>query len=316
AICFFIDIRVGLIFLIGAIFVLGNVTLKVLRSAAISSRVWKRYSLIAIISQLILLITAVIFAFYGVDDIMWWVTAYALSGLAPVFYALIAAKRQGVKDYKTTSEFATVRREGFRLLPASLGSMSMQRADRLLLPFLASPAALGIYVVAATAVAISVWPVQQWSDSKLNTWASNRVTSRWALLRTLGMAASITLFLGLCLASVVWLAVDFMLGPAYQATKDLLPPLIVGHVLYALARVLQGHMIAAGQSRYVTVSELAGMFISVGFCFVLIPTYEAAGAAYSILLGNLGSVLLGGIMWNRTRSETLKSEELDFQTTE
>lgn len=298
-ICIFYNFQLGITLLIGAAFVITNICLRLVRSATISSRIWRGYILTAFSSQVILLIIAVVFTLYGIELLIWWIAAYTVAGLVPTVFAGVALRGQTLADYATTFEFKRVRREGIRLLPATLGSMSMQRADRLLLPFLASPAALGIYVVAATAVAISVWPVQQWSDSQLKKWA-NSAEQRWSrVLLTIVIAATITLVLALFLAGVVWLVIEYLLSPDYEPAKKLLVPLIVAYVLYAVSRVQQGMMIAAGRSKNVTFSEVAGMGTSVIACFVLIPWLGAIGAAYSIALGNIMSCLLSAMLWFR-----------------
>ena len=282
---------------LGAVFVIGNLHLLVLRSGSIASTTWWTYVLTTLGCQILLVFGGVCLSVAGVNDLTLWVLLYVGSTLIATIITLPKTNWSAYRVFRGSSSYRTSRDQGLRLLPASLGSVSMQRADRFLLPLLASPAALGIYVMAATAVSFSAWPIQQWSDTKLEAWASSKDRHLRRVLAPMGVAFIVTMVFGLIISGVVWISIDKFLGTAYEPAKSLLPVLVASAVIYSLTRVQQGMMIALGQAGRVSISEITGMSISVCACFLLIPLFGALGAALSVLAGNLGCLIAATCYW-------------------
>lgn len=293
----FFDPNLGVYFLLGGLFLLGNAHLRVLRSGYIASKDWKPFVLTVILSQLGLLATGTIMAFAGVSELHWWVAAYVGSGLIPTCVLAWTTRSGLAGNYSQSEEFRTVRSRGLRLVPASLGNTAMLRSDRLLLPVLASPAALGIYTMAATAIELAAWPVQQWCDSKLKVWADRENRSRRAMIKPMMAAMVVTGVIGVIMAGVVWMAVEALLSDAYQAAKFLLLPLVLAAIVYAATRVQQAMMIAAGWAGQVSIAETVGMVASVLLYILLIPPMGATGAAWSSLAGYVICFIAGMIVW-------------------
>ncbi|WP_203136303.1 polysaccharide biosynthesis C-terminal domain-containing protein [Microbacterium sp. JZ31] len=84
-----------------------------------------------------------------------------------------------------------------------------------------------------------------------------------------------------------------MLPAEYASAVDLILPLGLAAVAYAISRVQQGILIAAGRSGRVSTVEVVGMFAAVFFYFALIPAFGASGAAYGSICGYLVTALVG-----------------------
>lgn len=297
------DPQLGALLLLGAMFVVTNIHLRVLRSAYISSKSWRPYVAAVILSQGLLLSGAVGLALARVDVLYAWILAYVVAGTVPSITVLLQQRSRQALDFTCTDEFRQIRRRGLLLVPASLGNTAMLRSDRLLLPLLASPAALGIYAFAATAIELASWPVQQWCDSRLRSWAEGAQRGWTALVRPLLLAMGVTLVISICMAAIVWLTTDLFLSTAYQPAKDLLMPLVLAAVVYAATRVQQAMMIASGWTGNVSVAETTGMAASVVGYVLFIPLWGPLGAAWASLAGYLICFAAGAVAWiNKSRS--------------
>lgn len=278
-------------------YLLGNVCSRLVRTGYIASSHIPPFLVVSVGTQLVLLAMAVgLFLFKNSSPDLWFL-AYGVSGLvalAATASAILRNRRGSVRR----SEERLIRRDGMKLLPASFGNTAMLRSDRLLLPFLASNAQLGIYIVVATTMELASWPVQNWVDASLNRWRSDqgRLGSK---IKAIAGAMALTLVMAVAMGLASYALILFVLGDAYAGSVVLIVPLGIATIVYAASRVQQGLLIAAGRPNSVTGTEMVGMVVSVGCYFVLIPMLGALGAAIASIIGYCACFLAGVVLMGR-----------------
>ena len=275
----------GAALLLASVFLLGNVGVRVTRTAFIASGATLPFVLSVVISQLLLLAAGCGLLLGSVDQPSYWLGAYAATSLVAGAVAMIQSRRDESPPPAASSGLAQVRAEGLRMLPASLGNTAMLRSDRLLLPLLASTAELGIYVVVATAMEVAAWPTQQWADASLRRWRLSGIPTVSVERRLIGRAALLSAGLSAALAGIAYVTVRALLPQPYQASLPLIAPLAIAAVFYSITRVQQGLLIARGEATRVSVIEITGMIASLVFYVTLIPPMGAMGAAVGSALG-------------------------------
>jgi len=276
--------------LLGTAFVLGNLFVRLLRTRFITSATTRQYVLTTVTCQLILLSVAVLLYALHISDPKMWLAAYAATSL-PYCAIIFTSSFSGKVSAK--SELKAIRRSGLKLFPASFGNTAMLRSDRLLLPVLASPAELGIYIVVASVMELASWPIQNWVDASLGKWRS-RVINRKAQIRILLWSFFIAALLASILALTTAGIILWFLPDQYSPALTLIAPLGIASVIYSVSRIQQGLLIARNQNGRVTVTETIGMAASVGFYVILIPLYGGIGAAIGSLIGYSACVVVAG----------------------
>lgn len=284
--------------------VVGNVHLRVVRATYIVSGAKRIFIMVTVVTQSLTLGMALVLAYFQVGDFTLWLAGYALALLAPTLVLGKWIVGRATPDDDLFRSIQTIRRDGLRLFPASIGNTAMFRSDRLLLPILASPAQLGLYIVVAAALEVAVWPVQQWADSKLHSWqkAGGGIGQRAALailLKSMLFVLLISLGISVLLIAVVL----FILPYEYRGSLELIAPIIVANVVYGATRTQQGLAIAAGRSGQVSIAEVAGMLVSVASYILLMPSIGAFGAAIGSIIGYIACLLVGFVGWKRAGRE-------------
>lgn len=268
-------------------FILCNQHLRILRAAYITSGSLKPFLTVVILTNGLTLAFALILASVQYDNFLMWLLAYVVANIgATVFVA--RAVRLALRD-ETAPEVsvAEIRRHGVKLLPASLGNITMFRPDRLLLPILASPADLGLYIVVSGALEIAVWPIQQWSDSKMREWHEAKpLANARRRVAILAKAALGVLFISALCAVLLVFVVLWVLPDDYNSSLGLLLPIAGANIIYGTTRAQQGMTIAAGRPGLVSTAEVTGLFVSLLAYFFLIPMLGGLGAALGSFIGN------------------------------
>ena len=287
-------------------FAISNVHVRIIRSAYISSREWRPFVGNSMIMQIILLFSAATLVFVESQNVYTWLIAYTVSsGLSTILVLRSVSSSEG-KKFIRSSDFSSVRRQGLKLFPASLGNTAMLRSDRLLLPFLAGPAELGFYVVVATSMDMAAWPVQQWVDSKLNQWRTDKVRrtklmASLLIIRVGGMVGVLAFVVGI----LVWYIIDNYLPDDYSPARRLLVPLGIAVVVYAMTRVQQGLMLARSWAGGVSIAETLGMAFSVVAYVALIPLFGSLGAAVGSVAGYSVCLIAGALVWRANEKKEL-----------
>jgi O-antigen/teichoic acid export membrane protein len=258
------------------------------RSIAIAVDRVRDFLLCRVIEAVLLLLMLVGLYVTGAAHPETWFLAYLIAGAAPtIVYLVIWLRLPPAADAApiVSGQNRLVRREGLALFPAALSNMAMLRIDRLVIPALASTAALGLYASVATMTELLAWPIRAYADSRLGRW---RAAYREGSLQTsrIVMAASIYVLVVVPLvAGGLYLLIEPLFGHHYAPAKSIVLPLVVAAGLYAVSRVSLGLLIAKGHGGLVSAAEIAGFVVSFTAYVLLIPKIGILGAAWGSLLG-------------------------------
>lgn len=271
-----------------AVFIICNQHLRVIRAAYITSGELKPFLSVIVITNLLTLGFALVLAIMQHGNFLTWLLAYVVSNIIATIVVSRAVMAARDREEVRQGPIHEIRRHGLRLLPASLGNITLFRPDRLLLPLLASPSALGIYIVVSAALEVAVWPVQQWSDSKMSEWSQSRpdLHPRFRL-KILAQAALGVLIISALCALLLVAVVLWLLPPEYSASLDLLIPIIVANLIFGTTRAQQGIAISGNRSGLVSSAEVSGLLVSIGAYLILIPMLGGLGAALGSVIGNI-----------------------------
>ncbi|GIF06612.1 lipopolysaccharide biosynthesis protein [Actinoplanes siamensis] len=217
-----------------------------------------------------------------------WFLAYVFAGALPtVAYLLVWLRLPVDPDAAAVrpGQNRQVRREGLALFPAAISNMAMLRVDRLVIPALASTAALGLYTSVATMTELLAWPVRAYADSRLGRWRASH-NDGGLRARPIVLAAAIyALVVVPLVAGGLYLLIVPVFGHQYAAARVVVLPLVVAAGLYAVSRVALGVLIAKGRGGLVSVAEITGFVVSFAVYLLLIPRLGILGAAYGSLAG-------------------------------
>lgn len=270
-----------------SVFILCNQHLRIIRAAYIASGSLRPFLTVIITTNLLTLGFAVVLAAVGNGNFLVWLLAYVVANVVATFLVGHASFTARYEELVTGGPVSEVRRQGRRLLPASLGNIAMFRPDRLLLPILASPSDLGVYIVVSAALEVAVWPVQQWSDSKMHDWQQSRPDKdrrqRWILL--LKAALGVTAISVVCAVFVAGVVI-WILPDTYLTSLTLILPIMAANILFGTSRAQQAVAIAANRGGLVSVAEVSGLVVSIVAYLFLIPMFGGLGAALGSVLGN------------------------------
>jgi O-antigen/teichoic acid export membrane protein len=209
-----------------------------------------------------------------------WLAAYAAALCLPA--AAVAARCRG---NAAGADLGATRRLGLLLLPATVATTLLLRADRLLLPALASYQQLGLYVVVATMTELAAWPAQAYVDAHVPAWRVSAAAGTLPRRRILAGSMVYALAAAAVLAAAGWLCVRPLFGPAYADATRLAAPLAAAAGMYAVSRVGVGLALAADRPGTALAADLAGAAVAVTGYLTLIPHLGAMGAAVGSLLG-------------------------------
>jgi O-antigen/teichoic acid export membrane protein len=281
-------------------FTVVNVLVQAVRTVAITTGRYPGYLISTVISQFLVLATMVGLLGGGVTNPSAWFLAYVLANAVPTAVCALAWARGGNAGAGVrppvaavaapvatagTSQRRSVRREGLALLPAAVANMGMLRFDRLILPALASTAALGLYATVSTMTELVSWPLQAYADSRLGSWRAAHKVGRLRISPLIAQAAIYALVVGPALGLATYLLIVPLFGERYAAARNLVLPLMLAASLYGVSRVTQALLIGRGRNLLASAAETCGFVTSMAGYLVLIPREGALGAAYGSLFG-------------------------------
>ncbi|GIE91791.1 lipopolysaccharide biosynthesis protein [Actinoplanes regularis] len=234
-----------------------------------------------------------------------WFLAYLFAGAVPTVLYLAIWLRLPVNPdaVPVRRELNTqVRREGLALFPAAISNMAMLRVDRLVIPALASTAALGLYTSVATMTELLAWPLRAYADSRLGRWRASHHDGGLQAGPIVLAAAVYSLVVVPIVAGALYLLIVPVFGHQYAPARVVVLPLVVAAGLYAVSRVTLGLLIAKGHGGLVSVAEITGFVVSFAVYLLLIPRMGILGAAYGSLAG-YGACLLFALIASRVAKE-------------
>jgi O-antigen/teichoic acid export membrane protein len=184
---------------------------------------------------------------------------------------------------------------GSRAWVGSLSRFLNFRADQILMGFLASEAALGIYAVAVNAsevllylpsvTATALLPVAARADTTLRTQQALRAFRSVAVvIAAVGLAGAL---LGPALLPLVF-------GPSFEASVTPFLWLLPGAFGFAAIAVFSNALVAGSSPGLSSVGPLVSLCVGVALDLLLIPRYGASGAAAAasaaFLAGGYGAI--------------------------
>lgn len=232
------------------------------------------------------------------DQWFWWLTPYA----APAIAVLVFEIRRAIEH--PSKLFGHVGRQSLQLLPATLSTIVTLRAERLLLPLLASNSELGLYIAVATATEPVYWVAQALADHRSGQILRTAQPAR--LLR--GLAKDFAVFAPT--AAVVGVVVSQFLvpvfGDAYASSTRLVVPLASASVALALYRqTLAWHLSGPTPGDVSRVETVTALSAVLGYV-IGISAAGAIGAAWATLAvytcGLTASVAFA--LWRPRKRET------------
>jgi O-antigen/teichoic acid export membrane protein len=283
-----------------SVFAVVNSLVRAARSVAIATGQMRAFLHCTVVNQ-VLLVTLVTWLWVADNNSSAvWVFAYALSDIIPTgaylfFWARSTMAGRTPEPHIPDRRRQAARREGILLFPAAVATSGMLRLDRLLLPAMASTAALGVYAGIGTMTEVLTWPLLAFADARLGRWRQandeGRLRIRPPLLATIGYSVGAGAFFTVAIRE---LAVP-LLGPAYVAADDLVAPLVLASMVYGLSQIMVAMLTARRRNANASIAETTGFVVSVLAYLLLIPPYGALGAAYASLIGYGSSFVTAGV---------------------
>jgi O-antigen/teichoic acid export membrane protein len=222
-----------------------------------------------------------------------WTVAQAFRGIA-LLLACLWDVRPGRPRLDLLRESITF---GLRAWIGTLARFFTFRLDQILMAFIASEAALGVYAVAVNASEVLFYVPQAMASAILPLVSASQREQR--VDETLGAFRSLVLVTG---ASVI---VAYALGPvlmplvfghAYEASVVPFFWLLPGALGYAALGVFSSSLLAADAPGRSSLGPLVALVSGVGLDILLIPLFGATGAAAaasaSFVLGGLVSLVI------------------------
>jgi len=201
------------------------------------------------------------------------------------------------------------RREGLRLLPATVAHSGTLRLDRLILAGLVSTTALGLYAAVATIVELIAWPLLVFADSRLGVWRQRHGRGQFSLRPVLLVAVGYSIVAVAVMATAMHYLVEPLLGPGFAAARPLVLPLALAAAVFGMSQLLVNALTAVHRPTWASVAEVVGLGVSVLAYVLLIRAFGALGAAYGSLIGYGACLALAGIFLARALRGTATPRE-------
>lgn len=200
--------------------------------------------------------------------------------------------------------FTAVDRVSLSLLPATLATILVLRAERVMLPLLASNDQLGLYVAVATATEPVYWIARTLADHRAGRDAG-RNTRLPARLRRLSADAAVFTVIAALVGTAVWLLIVPLFGAAYEPARALVLPLSIAAVVLALNRLALSWHLAGPKPGDVSTIEAATAVVGLAAYGTAITLGGAVGAAWSTVavygFGLVIAIVVAGVR-SRARS--------------
>jgi O-antigen/teichoic acid export membrane protein len=188
------------------------------------------------------------------------------------------------------SRWSLILRSGIPVLAGSLGQTVAFRADRLLVGLLSTPAALGVYSMAATAAElprILLIPVTQILANRVAI-GDITVRSLSSIFRRLALAYGVLMVgVGVVGAAII----TPIVGPGFEAVRDSIAVLALSEGLLGLFFVSASVLTGLGRFRRLPAPSLCGAAVIVVADIIVVPRFGGSGAAW-VRVAGFGSMAL------------------------
>lgn len=237
----------------------------------------RKLAIYRVMFNLVTLMAVVVFAVTGELTVAWVAVAFAIARIATGLYGLVSTAWPSPGP---SARLGPLFRYGLKAVPGSIGTLLNNRLDQLVIAPMVSLSDLGLYAVAAgtsfppTALAMSMASgsfATVSHDGHLGREGSAATAIRHGLLVSAIAAAA--------LALVAPLLVPFVYGSAFSGAVVPTVILLGGSVAWGGQLVASQCANALGYPSYASISEVAGLCVTVGGLALFVPEYGIVAAA-------------------------------------
>ena len=250
--------------------------LAIRRSESLRDHSFSRYVRPYIAYQISVGACAILLFLSGNDDWHWWLLPYALPAL--IIFFIEITKNWRVRPGKILGH---LNRVSLQLLPSTIATLVVMRADRLLMPTLASNSQLGLYTAVATATELIYWIAQSLADHRVSRLSSSRNVI--SLIRSLAIDAIMFALVGTLSAFLISAILIPLLGPGFVSARHLIIPLSIAAVVLAIYRQCIAWHLGGPYPGTVSVIEVTTAAFALPCYWFFIRSGGALGAAWGSL---------------------------------
>lgn len=261
---------------LAAVVVISTSWLAIQRSEALRDHSFARWSRRFLAYQGIIAAGTLLMYATGVTRWYLWLLPYVV----PTALVLLLEIRRAV--VRPAPAFGAVSRTSIGLLPGSLAGIVVMRAERVLMPALASNAQLGLYVAVATATEPAYWIAQALADHRTGRTEQDHSLRR--LLHRLARDIALFTLIASVLGLAVWLLVEPVFGREYVPARELVLPLVLAVTVLAGYRQVIAWHLAGPTPDDVSRIETATAVLAVPCYAAGIHLLAALGAAWATLV--------------------------------
>ena len=198
----------------------------------------------------------------------------------------------------TPSSWRPILRTGMPVLAGSFGQIVAFRADRLILGLLSTPAALGVYSVAATAAELPRIVLGPATLVLANRVATGDISTREvpSLLARLVFAYCLVMVVVATLGASV---VTPLVGESFAGVRDSIAVLALSESLLAVFLLSVAVLTGLGQFRWLPLPSILGMSVIVSADVFVVPRFGGAGAAWVRVVGFGSMALVAAVLMHR-----------------
>lgn len=261
---------------LASVIALPSAWLAIRRSESLRDHSFGRYVTPYVAYQLSIATCVTLLFMSGNDDWHWWLLPYILPSIAILFLEIGTNWRVHPRKI-----FGHLNRTSLQLLPSTIATLVVLRADRLLMPTLASNSQLGLYAAVATATEMIYWVAQSLADHRVSRLSSTRTIT--SLIRSLTIdTIMFTLVAGISGALISAVLIP-LLGPAFASARQLIAPLSIAAVALSVYRQSISWHLGGQHPGVVSLIEVSTAIFALPCYWFAILTGGALGAAWGSL---------------------------------
>lgn len=276
---------------------LVSAAFQIQRSRAIAAGSEARFLVLFALYQFSILAGTIVLAAVGAELWILWVMVYVIPGLSVV---AVSFRETGQRRPRLLEAL-----EAWPFTVAAISQMLVLRSERLLLPALAGPSSLGVYVVVATATEPLLWIAQALADTRASR---ERRVLRWRAVLAGLFRDALTFGIVAALGGVaLYHLIEPVFGIQYADGKELVVPLCLAGVALVSYRQSAGIALGHLSKRALGVVETAVALIAFTIYASAISRYAIIGAAWASVFVYLFAciVLLLSVRFFGVRDEGL-----------
>lgn len=260
------------------------------RSASLRDNAYASYLRMVVAYQAFVLVTSAVLYLVGTDNWLVWLVPYVAPALLIAVYDLATDYRGRLRRV-----FDGVTRISLKVLPSTIATTVMLRAERVIMPLASSDAQLGMYVAVATATEVLAWLANALADNRVARLGGAATRKVGDLLRILLRDALRFLLLAAGIgAATYWLLIP-VLGSTFENARVLVLPLCLAAIVLALHRQVSAWQLAGHHPAGVTISTGLSAVLAIPIYIWAILQAGALGAAWACLVV-YSIALVGGII--------------------